>query len=149
MKIRFSKIILFASALLLVACAKDNEEPEPDPTAPGTQGSFTWQPSGGSTVTADSAYYYSQINTIFAFKNVNNTSVEIVLSSLSAGNYSFSSTTGNDFTFVNGSTTYTAGSGSINITSAANNKLSGNFNVGLSGGAITNMIGSFSDIPRK
>ncbi|MES2680763.1 MAG: hypothetical protein V4635_12800 [Bacteroidota bacterium] len=126
MKNRFSKFVLAAATLFLVACAKDKDEPEPDPTSPGTQGTFNWQPSPGSPVIADSAYYYFQINTIYAFKNGNNNSVEIVLSSMSAGNYSFSSTTGNDFTFVSGSTTYTAGSGSLNITSAANNKLSGN-----------------------
>lgn len=146
----FTDIIKIAVvAILFSGCAKDNTEPEPDPLNPVNLGNFSWQPSTGSTVNADSSYYYLQINTIYAFKNGNLNSVEIVLSSLTVGTYSVSSVTGNDFTFVSGATTYTAGSGSVSITSTSGNKLAGNFNVNFQGGSLTNLSGSFSDVPAR
>ena len=150
MKNSILQFITAAACVFLVACAKNKDEPAPvTPTVAVNKGSFTWLPNTGSAVTADSAFYYTQFTTIFAFKNGNNSSIEINLSALTVGTYSFSALTGNVLTYINGSSTYIAPSGSCNITAAANNKLSGNFNVNLSGGALTSMSGTFTDILKK
>jgi PBP1b-binding outer membrane lipoprotein LpoB len=140
--------------LIMSSCAKKEDSFEPD-TSGNTEnpadnkGSFTWTTSSGQSVTADSAHYYSQFTTIFAFKNGTSNSIEMNLSALSLGTYSFSSTSGNAFAFVDGSTNYDASSGSLTITASANNRLSGSFNTNLTGGAITSLSGTFTDIKKK
>lgn len=148
MKKRFLNFGLILITVFLVACAKDNTEPE-DPAQNPDKGSFSWQTNpGGNNTVADSAFYYAQFTTILAFKNGNSNSLEMTLASLAPGTYSLSSTTGNTFEFVSGSTTY-AGSGTCVISSASNGKLSGSFNVTLSGGSLTGINGSFSGILQK
>jgi hypothetical protein len=136
---------------LFITCKKGDEAEPEDPinNGPVATGGLTWKAGSGATVTADSAYYYSQFTTVYAFKNGLNNSLEINLSALSAGSYSMSSATGNNLTFVTNATTYTASSGSFNITSTANNKLSGNFSVTLNGGALTSLSGEFNAIPQR
>jgi hypothetical protein len=141
------KTILFSLSMLFFSCAKNKDEPEP--VTPINRGNFNWQSNQGTQVKADSAYYFSQFTTIFAFKNGTNSSVEINLSSLALGSYSISSVTGNALTFVNGSSTYTAPSGYCNITGTSDNLLVGTFSVNLNGGTITSLSGNFSDLPRK
>jgi hypothetical protein len=141
------KTILFSLSMLFFSCAKNKDEPEP--ITPVNRGNFSWQSNQGAQVKADSAYYFSQFTTIFAFKNGTNSSVEINLSSLGLGSYSISSVTGNALTFVNGSSTYTAPSGYCNITGTSDNLLVGTFSVNLNGGTITSLSGNFSDLPRK
>ena len=133
--------------ILLIGCAKNKDEPEPTPQP--SQGSFTWQPTPGPGVTADSAHYYHAFTTIYAFKNGNLNSLAITLYPLTVGTYTFSSISGNELKFTKDSKTYNAVSGSCNITEAANNKLSGNFYVNFSGGAITALSGNFTDIPGR
>jgi hypothetical protein len=139
---------------IISACAKKEDSFEPD-TSGNTEnpadnkGSFIWTTSSSQSVTADSAFYYSQFTTIYAFKNGNANSIEMNLSALSLGTYSFSSTSGNTFAFVDGSTNYTASSGAVTITAVANNRLSGSYSTNLVGGAITSLNGTFTDIKKK
>jgi hypothetical protein len=155
MKKQFLQIFGVIFCLVIItACAKKEDSFEPN-TSGNTEnpadnkGSFTWTASTGQAVTADSAHYYSQFTTIFAFKNGNTNSIEVNLSALTPGTYSFSSTSGNAFAFVDGSTNYDASSGSLTITAAANNRLSGSFNTNLTGGTITSLSGTFTDIKKK
>jgi len=136
--------------LLLTGCQKDDTKPTEDPTTtPVSVGGFSWTPSGGSQVVADSAHYYNSFTTIFAFKNGNANSFEINLSSLAVGAYTLSSATGNALTFVTASTNYTANSGSVFITTNNGSKLSGTFNATLNGGTLASVSGQFKDILGK
>jgi len=143
------KIATFLLVVFFTNCAKDNTEPDPDPTVAVDPGVFNWQLSSGSNVKADSAFFYQQFTTIFAFKNGNSNSIEINLSSLSAGTYTFSSSSGNIFTYANGSSTFGAGTGTCNISSSVNNKLSGSFNVNFASTSLGSISGNFSNILRK
>ena len=149
-KLFFRSALIIASLLVFSNCAKEDEPQPEDPENPViTAGQFTWKPGSAASVTADSAYYYSQFTTIYAFKNGYANMIEVNLSSLTAASYSLSSATGNALTFITASTTHTASSGSFNITAAANNKLSGNFSANLAGGSVTSITGSFTDIPKR
>src|SRR6218665_2434148 len=144
-------LLLLACVLFFITCKKE-EEPEPEEPAnngPVNAGSLNWKVGSGATVTADSAYFYSQFTTVYAFKNGLNNSLEVNLSALSIGSYSLSSATGNILTFITNSTTYTASSGSFNITGTTNNKLSGNFNATFSTGTLTSLSGEFNMIPHR
>ncbi len=137
--------------LMLSSCAKATTDPEKE-TNTNNGGAtstteFKWTPGSGSTVTSDSSYCYNSITSIFAFKNGTNNSIEITLSSMAVGAYSVSASTGNALTYVSNSTTYTAKSGAVNITTNANNKLSGNFNCSVTGGTLTSLSGQFTDVP--
>ncbi|MES2565435.1 MAG: hypothetical protein V4565_01130 [Bacteroidota bacterium] len=143
---------LIVGCLAFTACKKKTEDPEPEPTPTTTGGTpatggFTWTPSGGSATVADSAFYYQMYNTIHAYKNGSANHFEINLTGLAVATYSIGS--GNDLTYVMGTTYMGATSGQVNITANANNKLSGNFNTPLSGGSITSVAGQFVDIPKK
>jgi hypothetical protein len=142
--------LLFCT-LLFIACKKEAEPEteEPVDNGPVAAGNLTWKAGSGATVTADSAYYYSQFTTIYAFKNGLSHSLEVNLSALSAGSYSLSSATGNMLTFITNATTYTSSSGSFNITSTVNNKLTGNFTAAFSGGTLTSISGEFNAIPHR
>jgi hypothetical protein len=142
--------LLFCT-LFFVTCKKEAapETEDPSNNGPVAAGSFSWKAGSGATVTADSAYYYSQFTTIYAFKNGLSNSLEVNLSALSAGSYSLSSATGNMLTFITNATTYTASSGSFNITGTANNKLTGNFTAAFSGGTLTSLSGEFDAIPHR
>lgn len=148
-------LVLFISictlnALFFSACKKDDTSPDTTtPTPPASTGGFTYTPAGGSQVIADSAHYYSSFTTIFAFKNGTSNSFEINLSSLAVGAYTLSSATGNALTFVTSSTTYTAHTGNVFITTNNGSKLSGTFTSTLSGGSITSVSGQFKDLPGK
>jgi len=142
-------LIAFAAlSLLLSGCKKDETTPGTT-TTPANNSSFTWTAGSGSKVTADSANYYSSITTIYAFKNGASNSIEINLSSLAVGAYSISSATGNALTFVTSSTTYTAHSGNVNITTSNGTRLSGTFSASLSGGTLTSISGDFTNIPAR
>ena len=147
---KYLSIIFFilTSIFIISSCTKDENEPEEETPVVTDKGSFNWTLSSGQTANADSAHCYTSITTIYAFKNGNATSVEVNLSALSVGSYSISSSTGNSFSFVSGGTTY-EGTGSFNITANSGNKLSGNFNVTLTGGTLTSMSGSFQDILKR
>lgn len=140
---------LFLTVSLMVSCAKDETSPEEEEPPVTNTGSFNWTLSSGQNFTADSAHCYSSITTIYAFKNGNSNSIEAALSSLGVGTYSFSPATGNSFDYTSGSTTYSGVSGTLNITANAGNKLSGSFNVNLSGGSLSSISGSFTDIQKR
>ena len=151
------RIVLLANVaalpLFVWSCAKAESDPEKSvSTAPAgntSTTSFQWTPNSGGSVTADSSNYYSSFTTIFAFKNGNNNSLEINLSSLAVGAYTLSTATGNALTYIANSTTYTAKSGVVNITANSSTNLSGNFNCTLTGGTLSSLSGQFVDIPRR
>jgi hypothetical protein len=141
-------VVFLISFLIFSGCAKDEPEPE-DPggttTTGSTLGNFTWSISGNPNVTADSSRYIPAFSNIVAYKG--NSSVDIVLSALSVGSYSISSSQGNTLEYHTGSSTYFGTTGTVTITSNTGSKISGNFS-----SALTNCIsisGQFSDVPKR
>lgn len=151
--LKFILLLLLSSLIFLISCAKASSDPDKNtstvPSGNTSNTQFTWTNNAGSSVTADSSNYYTSFTTIFAFKNGITNSLEINLSSLNVGAYLLSNTTGNALTYIVNSTTYTAKSGTVNITANNSAGLSGNFNCALSGGTLTSLNGQFTEIPKR
>ena len=153
MKKQFSILPLFcATALLLIGCAKKEDEvPENTSNTSTTTSttSFGWAASGGSTLKADSSYFVQAYNNIVAYRGGNNNVVDIKLSDLKVGTYSLSTLSGNSLEYVTGNTTYSATGGTVSIGANSGTKLSGTFSCALSGGTLTALSGDFTDIPKR
>lgn len=160
---RATTLILAALTLTFVACKKKEKEEEtpvavtaatPTATTPPAATGFTWTENGGAAITADSAFWTTGTwgTGIRAYKGAghanffeinwasqNNTSVGVKTLNV-----------GYDFTFIKGSNTYTnPASQTLNVTAFANNKLSGNTTVAVTGGSITTLVCTFNDLPKK
>ena len=150
LKLSFATLLVCTS---FYSCKKDEAAPAveetPTPVTPAA-GTFTWQENGGVTITADSAFWTtgSWGTGVRAFKGgfvnffeinwdmQNNTSVGS--KALNIGG----------LTFLKGSDTYNNTTvQSLNVTGFSGNKLSGNFNVAVTGGSITSLSGAFTRIP--
>jgi hypothetical protein len=142
-------ISLFMSAFIFTACKKDDAKPDETPSINTTPPVFNWRTNNTTNFSSDSTFCYQSFTTIFAFKNGLANSIEINLSSLATGTYTISSATGNQLTLVSSNITHTASSGNVNITTNANNKLSGTVNATFSSGTITVLTGTFTDIPKR
>jgi hypothetical protein len=150
---RFSGYLICSSLALIVlsSCAKDEPEPA-DPNDPGTVPTlppyFTWKVNNGSQVVADSSHCYVKSNVIFAFRNGNANTVEINLASMSVGKYLINTSSGNELKYQTGSLVGT-GTGTVNILTSGQDRISGDFNCALSGGTLTSITGTFTDIPKR
>lgn len=147
------KFMVFLSTVLLaclISCKKEPEQSCSSCSVGGTTQSigFSYVKNGGASVDADSAFFNSTYRTITSYKNGISTRVNIKTSSQGPGTYSFT-TSGNSISYTEITFTYIGSGGSINITSNANNKMSGNFVSNGSGGGITSLTGQFKDIPNK
>lgn len=150
-------LLIGLTITLLMACHKDedttiNTNPSVTPT-PSTQDGFVWKEDGGAEIKADSAFWTTWGNGtgIRAYKNGMNNFYEINwggANNTSVGNKAL--TAGQGFTFLKGSDTYSNSSAvDIVITAFNNDKLSGNFNVSVSGGSIQNLSATFINLPKK
>jgi hypothetical protein len=148
------KIILLLAIVSLSACKKKSTTTTPEQTLVAATPGFTWTENGGAMITADSSYWTTSNNStgIRAYKGgfanffeinwsgLNNTAIGA--KSMSATNF--------DFTFLKGQDSYNISSTQpINITAFNNNLLSGNFDLTVTGGSITNLKGAFTDIVKK
>jgi hypothetical protein len=134
-----------ALVILCIGCAKEAKTPEPTP-APATV-NFSWTPSGGQAFQAEDAYYVAQFSNIVATKAGGAQFVDITLTELKTGTYSLSPNTGNTLQYSSGTATLNAKSGQVVISSAADNKLTGNFSANFDSGS--GLTGSFKDVPSK
>lgn len=140
--------LLLTIALVLFGCSKSaTTAAVPTPTT----GSFTWTENGGAIITADSAFWTTGAwgTGIRAYKGVfpanffeinwatqNNTSVGV--KPLPTGTY---------FTFLKAASTYTNPTAqTLNVSAFASNLLSGNCTVAVSGGSITTLACTFSNL---
>ncbi|MCC6372668.1 MAG: hypothetical protein IT236_16815 [Bacteroidia bacterium] len=142
-------ISLFACIVLFNSCKKDDPLPEENPVVNTTPPIFNWKLNNITSLSSDSTFAYQNITTIFAYKGGNANSLEIELTALNTGTYSISSATGNAFTLVSGNVSHKASSGSVIITTNANNKLSGTVSVAFSTGTITTLTGDFTDVTKR
>ena len=109
---------------------------------------FSYTRSGGNQITADSAFYFSSSNTLVSYYQGNSYKLSIKIASSQTGNFPFT-TTANKLTYTEPLGTYIASAGSVNITSNANNKVSGDFTSTGAGAGILSINGQFTDIPKK
>ncbi len=146
-------IIFIAIALLsLVACKKKTTDTNNN--TPNNTATFTWTENGGAVITADSAYWTTGAwgTGIRAFKGAGFSNYfEInwaVQDNTSVGAKTL--TVGTDFTFLKGVDTYTNPTAqTLNVTAFANNTLSGNATVAVTGGSITTLVCTFSNLPKQ
>jgi hypothetical protein len=148
--------IFIAIAILsitILSCKKSTEE-VPVPAAAAAAGSFTWKENGGAVITADSAFWttYNGGTGIRAYKGANlanffeinwagNSNTTVGAKTLN--------TTG-DFTFVKLPIYYINPTNqTLNITAFANNKITGNATVAVTGGTITTLVLTFTELPKK
>ena len=148
-----NKLLMAALGVIILFSCKKEDEGQSCSTCPvggsnHPSNGFSYVINNGATVYADSAFYNSAFKTITSYHSGIATRVNIKTSSQAAGTYSFSSSA-NTLSYTEVTFTYIASGGSINITSNANNKLSGNFVSNGTGGGVTSLTGQFQDIPLK
>ncbi len=134
-------------ALTSISCSNDDDE-APAATSLATDG-FRWTDSSGATIqTVDNPYVNGSFNSIFAVRS-GATIYEINLTSLAVGTYTLGGTSLNSL-FYNStgslSTSFFPTSGSVIITANAANKLTGTFTATGTGGGVTTVSGSFTNI---
>ena len=143
---------VFVVFLVVVSCKKKEEETNSCSTCDSGGGvaavGFSYNINGGGTVTADSAIYNVANRTITSYKQGITKRILIKTSSQFPGTYYFTSTA-NTFYYIESVGTYYATSGYVTITANANNKISGSFSSGGTGGTSTTVSGNFKDIPRR
>lgn len=144
-----SLVLIALLAITSVSCSdNDDVAVAPASTAPVAGDGFRWTDSSGSTVqTVNNPYANNTFKTIFATNTGGGTVYEINLTSIGVGTYDVMAS-GNAFYYK--STTMSAAfvptSGSVVITANANNKLTGTFTATGSGGGVTSVSGSFTNI---
>jgi hypothetical protein len=148
--------IIIATAILSTAflSCKKSAEDVPAPAAVGAAGSFTWTENGGAVITADSAFWttYNGGTGIRAYKGANLANffeINWAGNSNTAVGAKTLNTTG-DFTFVKLPIYYINPTNqTVNITAFANNKITGNATVAVTGGTITSLALTFTELPKK
>jgi hypothetical protein len=144
-------LVLSLSALMFFSCKKEQETASCSTCSVGNgneQSGFSYNINGGGPVTADSATYNVVNRTITSYRQGMAKRIVIKTSSQSPGTYNFTSSA-NTFYYIESVGTYYATSGYITITANANNKISGSFSSGGTGGTSTTVSGNFKDIPRR
>lgn len=149
-----TSLIVLGLSISIISCKKKTEDTPtpvttPTPTAPtsnSTQG-FFWSENGNATSQkAATAYFTAQYNTLIA-TNASGTIVEINLTAGTAGTYTINSS--NALTYLPSGNTLVATSGSVIISANTSNKMSGSFSVAFTGGSVSTLKGTFTDIEVK
>jgi hypothetical protein len=112
------------------------------------QDGVSFTKTGNITYTADSAYFLSVSNTLVAYYQGNAHKLVLKTTSPVAGNYAITATT-NRVTYTEATGTYVASGGSINITSNASTKISGDFLSNGTGAGIIGLSGQFTNISKR
>jgi hypothetical protein len=151
-----TSILILALSILFISCKKE-KEPTPTPvvnTPAAVSGSFTWTEDNGAIITADSAFWttWSSGTGIRAYKAGMDNFFEMNWSgqdNISVAAKTMSATNGG-FTFLKGTASYNISQDqSINIAAFNNNLLSGNFDLTLTGGTITKVTGTFTELVKR
>ncbi len=144
-----SLLLLALFAITTISCSKDDGAvPTSTPVSPVAGDGFRWTDSSSSSVqTVNNPYASNQFKTIFATNTGGGTVYEINLTSIAIGTYDIMAS-GNAFFYQNStmSAAFSPTSGSVVITSNSNNKLTGTFTASGTGGGITSVSGSFTNI---
>ena len=146
-------------ALSFISCNPDDDNtPTPAPTPnPTPTAGFVWKEDGGTAITADSAYWTTGAwgTGIRAYKGGMSQFFEInwdTQDNTSVGAKALPAQGG--ITYIANSITYTNKyAASLHVTAFANDKLSGNFNVGISSpgasGTVDSVSATFTELPKR
>ncbi|MBK7956716.1 MAG: hypothetical protein IPK03_00465 [Bacteroidetes bacterium] len=145
---------LFIAAIMvclfaIASCSKTTT------TTTTTTPSFTWQENGGAVITADSAFWttYSSGTGIRAYRGGMTNFFEINWTGANdtiVGKKTLNTGTFADFTYINSGTTYTNSTAQfLNLTAFSNSKMTGDFDVAVTGGSVTSLKGSFANIEKR
>jgi hypothetical protein len=151
MKLLNSIVALSILSIAFLSCKKNTEE---TPAAIGAAGSFTWTENGGVVITADSAYWTTSNGGtgIRAYKGANLSNFFEInwtgLNNTAVGAKTLNTT--GDFTFLKLPASYINPTNqTLNLTAFANDKLTGNATVAVTGGTITTIALNFTGLPKK
>ncbi|MFY7665083.1 hypothetical protein [Flavobacterium sp.] len=145
------KVLLLCMAVISListsACSDDDNSNNGGGN--NTTAGFTWRENdpNGTINQAASATFTSQFNTLIAKKADGSTLFEINLSGSSAAAYTLTSSGANMFTYTGENPFFVAESGTVTITSNANNKISGSYEAFRTGNGLTRLYGTFTDVP--
>lgn len=142
--------ILFAATTLLATSSCSDDDNSNNGGGNNPTSGFTWRENdpNGTINQAASATFTSQFNTLIAKKADGSTLFEINLSGSSAAVYTLTSSGANMFTYTGENPFFVAESGTVTITSNANNKISGSYEAFRTGnGGLTRLYGTFTDVP--
>lgn len=147
---KISSLLLITMFVITSISCSDNDDVAvtPTPVTPVAGDGFKWTENGGSTEqTVNNPYASNSFKTIFATNTGVGTVYEINLTSIAVGTYDVMAS-GNAFYYRTAtmSAAFVPTSGSVVITANANNKLSGTFTATGSGGGVTAVSGSFTNI---
>ena len=146
---KLSSLLLIALfAITSVSCSDNGDVTTTPPVTPVASDGFKWTDSSSSTEqTVNNPYASNQYKTIFATNTGGSTVYEINLTSIAVGTYDVMAS-GNAFYYrsTTMSSPFNPTSGSVTITANANNKLTGTFTATGSGGGVTSVSGSFTNI---
>lgn len=140
------------AAATLSACKKEESKPTTT-TPPATMDGFVWKEDGGTEITADSAFWTSWSNGtgVRAYKNGMANFFEINwdgAGNTSAGGKDLAA--GKGLTFLKDRDTYTnTAKETLTVKALGGDKLSGNFEVSVSGGSLKKLNGTFTNIPKR
>lgn len=141
-----SLLVVSVSMAVFTGCSKsDNTVVVPPNNNKGTSQANV----NGIAIVPDSAYATASMNSIIFYKDfastTDNKTINIVLTSLSVGSYTLTSSTPNSIKYTLGGTLlYTSQSGTVNITANNGTRISGNYNAMMNGSAP--FSGSFTDL---
>lgn len=140
-------VIIALLAITSISCSK-SEDATTNVVPPNATDGFIWTENGNTTVlTVDNPYVNGQFKSIFALRS-GVTIYELNLTSIAVGTYPLSATSANSLFYNNSaaSTSFSPTSGSVIITTNANNKLTGTFTATGTGAGVSSVSGSFTNI---
>jgi hypothetical protein len=159
--ITLTTVLAITTLSIALTSCKKKETPAPTPPpvvtpapAPATTAGFKWKENGGAEITADSAYWNTSNGGtgIRASKGGNNYYFEINwagLNNTAVGAKTLKATNG-DFTYINNNVYYSPAADTVlNVTAFVSDKLSGNFKFAVTGGTVTAVSATFTDLPKK
>jgi hypothetical protein len=145
-------LLIFTSVIALISSCKKDKTPAPATTPVVTSSTPAFSANINGTSTSWSSFYYLQnsgttTTTIYAFTGTQ-INVELDLINVtSAGTYTIDGTFIRAVYLTSSSDQHWADSGTITISSYANNKVSGTFSFTENGGTVVTN-GIFTDIPK-
>ena len=134
-------------ALTSISCSNDDDAAQA--LIPVATDGFRWTDSSGATIqTVDNPYVNGSFNSIFAVRS-GATIYEINLTSTAVGTYALGGASLNSLYYNSTGilvTSFSPTSGNVEITANAANKLTGTFTATGTGGGVTTVSGSFTNI---
>jgi hypothetical protein len=148
MKTKILSLVMIAFlAITSISCSNDDDQPAVTTPAPVAGNGFTWSINGATaTKNTTTANYNLQGSAMNLFATPSGTVFEINLTGSTPGTYTLGNGNGFYYNYSATENMISPTSGSVTITSFANNKASGTFTVTGTGVGVTSITGSFTNI---